>query len=153
MEINNYRQIYGLSYSEYRMRMIPEKAKENGFFAYDALTTAMISYPHFAGYLYVHDDMALNVSNLMGLDMNNLWVIAESQCLSDLDWVNKQNDWPRWNTKWGLENIQNFLRGRTDLAMELKECLGSEKTWCSGQSDFYYVPQSLKDSTLRVLTA
>jgi hypothetical protein len=152
-EINNYRQIYGLSDSEYRISMIPENSNESGFFAYDAITTAMISYPHFAGYLYVHDDMALNVSKLMDLDMNNLWVTAESQCLKNLDWVNKKNDWVWWNTKWGLENIQNFLNSRTDLAMELKECLGSEKTWCYGQSDFFYVPQSLKDSTLRVLTA
>jgi hypothetical protein len=152
-EINNYRQIYGLSDSEYRISMIPEKSWENGYFAYDALTTAMISYPHFAGYLYVHDDMALNVSKLMDLDMNNLWVTAESQCIPNLDWVNKTNGWCWWNSKFGVENIQNFLSSRTDLAMELKECLGSEKTWCFGQSDFFCVPQNLKDSTLRVLTA
>jgi hypothetical protein len=153
-EINNYRQIYGLSDSEYRISMIPENSNESGYFAYDAITTAMIGYPHFAGYLYVHDDMALNVSKLMDLDMNNLWVTAESDCRPNLDWVHKKNtDWTWWDTKWGLENIQNFLRSRTDLAMELKECLGSEKTWCHGQSDFFYVPQSLKDSALRVLTA
>jgi hypothetical protein len=152
-EINNYRQTYGLSDSEYRISMIPERARTSGYFAYDALTTAMISYPHFAGYLYVHDDMAMNVSKLMDLDMNSLWVTAESQCTSNLDWDNKKNDWFWWNSKWGLESIKNFLRSRTDLAMELKECLGSEKTWCFGQSDFFYVPQSLKDSTLRVLTA
>ena len=152
-EINNYKDVYGLSDSEYRISLIPEKSTENGFFAYEALTTAMISYPHFAGYLYIHDDMALNVSKLMDLDMNNLWVTAGSQCFPNLNWVNKTNGWCWWNSKFGLENIQNFLSDRTDLAMEQKECLGSEKTWCSGQSDFFYVPQSLKDSTLRVLTA
>ena len=152
-QINKYRQIYGLSDSDYRITTVYEKPDESGFFAYDALTTAMISYPQFSGYLYAHDDMAMNVSKLMELDMDSMWVTASSQCLNNIDWVNKKNDWTWWNTVWGTKNIQNFLDSRTDLAMELKECFGSEKTWCYGQSDFFYVPRSLKDLTLRVLTA
>ena len=151
--INKYRQIYGLSDSDYRITTVQEKRNECGFFAYEALTTAMISYPQFSGYLYAHDDMAMNVSKLMELDMDSLWVTKNSQCVNNIDWVNKKNDWVWWDTKWGTKNIQKFLDSRTDLAMELKECFGSEKTWCFGQSDFFYVPRSLKDLTLRVLTA
>ena len=152
-QINKYRLIYGLSDSDYRIATIQEKPNECGFLAYEAWTTAMISYPHFSGYLYVHDDMAMNVSKLMELDMDSLWVTADSQCLNDIDWVNKKNDWMWWNTEWGTKNIQKFLDSRTDFAMELQECFGSEKIWCFGQSDFFYVPRSLKDSTIRVLTA
>ena len=148
-QINKYRQIYGLSDSQYRITTVREKSNESGFFAYEALTTAMISYPQFSGYLYAHDDMAMNVSKLMELDMDSMWVTGESKCVQ----LDKKDDWVWWYTEWGTKKIQKFLASRTDLAMELKECFGSEKVWCHGQSDFFYVPWSLKDLTLRVLTA
>ena len=148
-QINKYRQIYGLSDSQYRITTVQEKSNESGFFAYEALTTAMISHPQFSGYLYAHDDIAMNVSKLMELDMDSMWVTGESKCLQ----LNKKDDWVWWYSEWGTKKIQKFLASRTDLAMELKECFGSEKVWCYGQSDFFYVPWRLKDLTLRVLTA
>jgi hypothetical protein len=127
-----------------------------GYVAYEVVTTAMKSHPDVAGYLFVHDDMAMNVSALMDLDHEKVWqsdYIGKEQC-RDLDagWTNKTNEW-WWDGEWGTSAIDLMLGNHTDIAAEMKESIGSNHVWCGEQSDFYYVPRKYKDSYIRVMSA
>ena len=127
-----------------------------GYIAYEVVTSAMKSHPDVAGYLFVHDDLAMNVSAMMDLDHEKVWqsdYIGEGQC-RDLDegWKNKTNDW-WWDGEWGTDAIDQMLLNHTDIATEMKKSLGSNHIWCGEQSDFYYIPQKYKDSYIRVMSA
>lgn len=127
-----------------------------GYMAYEVVTSAMKSHPDVAGYLFVHDDLAMNVSALMDLDHEKVWqsdYIGQLQC-RDLDagWKNKTNYW-WWNSEWGTDAIDQMLLNHTDIATEMKKSLGSNHIWCGEQSDFFYIPQKYKDSYIRVMSA
>ena len=129
---------------------------DTGYLAYEVVTSAMKSHPDVAGYLFVHDDLAMNVSAMMDLDHEKVWqsdYIGEGQC-RDLDegWKNKTNDW-WWDGEWGTDAIDQMLLNHTDIATEMKKSLGSNHIWCGEQSDFYYIPQKYKDSYIRVMSA
>lgn len=129
---------------------------DTGYLAYEVVTSAMKSHPDVAGYLFVHDDLAMNVSALMDLDHEKVWqsdYVGEGQC-RDLDegWKNKTNDW-WWDGEWGTDAIDQMLLNHTDIATEMKKSLGSNHIWCGEQSDFYYIPQKYKDSYIRVMSA
>jgi hypothetical protein len=126
-----------------------------GYLAYEVVTTAMKSHPDVAGYLFVHDDMAMNVSALMDLDQEKVWqsdYIQRDVC-RDLDagWTNKTNAW-WWDGEWGTSAIDLMLGNHTDIAAEMKESLGSNHVWCGEQSDFFYIPRKYKDSYIRVMS-
>ena len=129
---------------------------DTGYLAYKVVTSAMKSHPDVAGYLFVHDDLAMNVSAMMDLDQKKVWqsdYFGEGQC-RDLDegWKNKTNGW-WWNSEFGTDAIDQMLRNHTDIATEMKKSLGSNHVWCAEQSDFYYIPQKYKDSYIRVMSA
>ena len=129
---------------------------DTGYLAYEVVTSAMKSHPDVAGYLFVHDDLAMNVSALMDLDQKKVWRsdFIQREICRDLDegWKNKTNYW-WWNSEWGTDAIDQMLLNHTDIAAEMKESLGSNHIWCGEQSDFFYIPQKYKDSYIRVMSA
>jgi hypothetical protein len=125
-----------------------------GSYGYEIATIAMKSVPNAVGYLYAHDDMAMNVSRLMELDSNSVWRISENtRCDLDLTWQDRNHEWPWWNGKYGIPAIDNFHLNRADVAVEMKECFGGERVWYVGQADFFYIPQGYKDVFIRVMSA
>jgi hypothetical protein len=129
---------------------------DTGYLAYEVVTSAMKSHPDVAGYLFVHDDLAMNVSALMDLDHEKVWQsdFIQREICRDLDegWKNKTNYW-WWDGEWGTDAIDQMLLNHTDIAAEMKESLGSNHIWCGEQSDFFYIPQKYKDSYIRVMSA
>ena len=45
-----------------------------GCVAYNATVTAIKMYPQFTGYLFAHDDIAMNISNLMNYNKSQMWI-------------------------------------------------------------------------------
>ena len=69
-----------------------------GFFAYRSVFEAMLSYPHYQGYLFAHDDMAMNVSKLIHM---NLHIPAGNEYKPvslEKSWNFRNNSWRHWNT-------------------------------------------------------
>ena len=131
-------------------------ASPSGYVAYEVVSAAMKSHPNVAGYLFVHDDMAMNVSALMKLDHKYVWqsdYIGEGRCRDlDAEWTNRSNGW-WWDSEWGSDAIDKLLSNRTDIAAEMKMSLGSNHIWCGEQSDFFYIPRKYKDVYTRVMSA
>lgn len=129
-----------------------------GFFAYQAAVIAMKRFPHATGYLFSHDDVAMNVSRLMELDDKAFWYSSwlkpDTDSCRDLDanWKNQTNFW-WWDTPYGTSAIDNLLSNHTDIAASMKKCFGSVHHWCGEQSDFFYVPQIFRSEFVRVLGA
>jgi hypothetical protein len=127
-----------------------------GYFAYEAAVIAMEKYPHATGYLYAHDDMAMNVTRLMQLDNKHFWFskyINEDSCRDlDKNWKERKNGW-WWDEEYGSTAIDRLLGNRTDIAGEIKGCFNSVHHWCGEQADFFYVPQLYRNSFMRVLSA
>lgn len=127
-----------------------------GYFAYEAAVTAMEKYPHATGYLYAHDDMAMNVSRLMQLDSKHFWFskyIKEDSCRDlDKNWTSRHNGW-WWDGQYGSAAIDNLLGNRTDIADEISRCFNSVHHWCGEQADFFHVPQHYRNSFMRILSA
>lgn len=126
-----------------------------GFFAYEVVTLAMKSHPNYEGYLFAHDDMAMNISALIDLDMKSAWMsywIGAGSC-RDLEqgWRNNTHGW-WWDGQFGSPAIDAFLVNNTVIAAEMKNALGTNYKWCAEQSDFFYLPNSLKDTFVRVMT-
>ena len=130
----------------------------NGFLAYKVVLIAMKSFPDARGYLFSHDDVAMNVSRLVGLDDKSFWFSSwlppniDSCRNLDKDWEKRTNAW-WWDSPFGTPAIDTLLGNYTDIAASMQRCFGSVHHWCGEQSDFFYVPQTLKDQFVRVLGA
>jgi hypothetical protein len=134
-----------------------------GYVAYEVVTTVMKSHPDAVGYLFAHDDMAMNVSALMKLDQECVWQSQECQWMShnqwktgcrdlDVGWTSTEPDW-WWARPWGKPALNKLLGNHADIAAEMNASLGSNHIWCSEQSDFFYIPHLYKDTYIRVLGA
>jgi hypothetical protein len=126
----------------------------SGYMAYEVVSLAMRSHPNYEGYLFAHDDMAMNISALMELDLKKTWMsdwIHRDSC-RDLEygWTNHTNGW-WWDGEWGCTAIDKFLANNTAIANEMIQTLGSKYVWCGEQSDFFYLPNSFKKIFLRVM--
>ena len=130
----------------------------NGFLAYKVAIIAMKRFPDATGYLFSHDDLAMNVSRLIELDDKSFWfsswLPAHTDSCRDLDmnWKNRTNAW-WWDSPFGTPAIDNLLGNHTGIAASMQRCFGSVHHWCGEQSDFFYVPQILKNEFVRVLGA
>lgn len=127
-----------------------------GFIAYEVVTLAMKSHPNYEGYLFAHDDMAMNITALIGLDLQSCWLsewFSLNVC-KNLDplWNVTKNGW-WWDSDYGTRAIDKMLANdnNTVIAREMKEVLGSNHHWCGEQSDFFYIPQTIRDVYIRVM--
>ena len=131
---------------------------EPGYFTYNVAMIAMKRFPDATGYLYAHDDVAMDVSYLMTLKSDNFWSslfleAKQSRCRDmKKNWKKKNTSW-WWGTPYGINAIEKLVKGRHDIARDLKKCFGSLHYWCAEQADFFYIPQRYKEVFVRVLTA
>lgn len=131
-----------------------QESKPPGFYAYDVVSLAMKSHPHYEGYLFAHDDMAMNITALIDFDLSSSWQTEwESQC-KDLDpfWNVTKNGW-WWDGESGTRAIDKMLANssNTVIANEMKVALGSNHYWCGDQSDFFYITQKFRELYIRVM--
>ena len=122
--------------------------KCNGYLAYKGVITVMSSHPNYKGYLFAHDDMAMNITNLMDFDLTS-FASANTKSrywLVQLDdtWENRNHSWVWFNRPNGIPAMQSFLSTHPYLGLQIKRCTGSQRAWYRGLADFFYVPQKQK---------
>ena len=131
---------------------------DSGYLAYQVAVIAMKRFPNATGYLFSHDDVAMNVSRLIDLDDKSFWYSSwlphRTDSCRDLDagWKNQTNNW-WWDSAYGTPAIDNLLGNHTDIATSMQRCFGSVHHWCGEQSDFFYVPQLFRSEFVRVVGA
>ena len=122
--------------------------KCNGFLAYKAVNTVIHSHPNFKGYLFAHDDMAMNISKLMDFDLTSFAFAFQTSryWLARLDdtWEHRNHSWGWFDGPYGIPAMQHFLTTHPSLGLQIKHCTGSQRAWHGGQCDFFYVPQKQK---------
>jgi len=133
---------------------------KNGYWAYKSIITAFGLYPHYDGYLYTHDDMALNITKLMSLDLQSYWITDYNPgdtyntiWPNDFDsvWNLRNNTWFWLNLEVGIDAMQKALRKYPSFRQSLIRCTGHERRWFAGQSDFLYVPQHQKSVYIDIM--
>jgi hypothetical protein len=116
-----------------------------GYFAYTSIIIGIDKHPQYDGYLYAHDDMAMNVSNLILLDINSFWgTFSEKEfgsSILDDTWGHRNHSWPWWNSHYGIDAMQNTINSYPTICQSLKRCTGTTRRWFKGPSDFLYVPK------------
>lgn len=126
---------------------------ELGHFAYSSILVAMALHPHYEGYLYTHDDMALSITKLMGLDLKSYWITdynpsdaynTISPTNLDSIWNMRNHTWGWFNRNVGIDAMQSAIDKNPSLRQSLVRCTGTERRWFYGQSDFLFVPQHQK---------
>ena len=120
-----------------------------GDFAYRCVTEAMLSYPHYHGYLFAHDDMAMNVSKLIHMNLHIPACNGHELYNLKNSWNLRNHTWHQWNTY--LTSMNNIITKYRDITTQLKYCTGSEYTWYKGQSDFFYIPYHYKHSFIKYM--
>jgi len=126
-----------------------EETDELGYFAYESITEAILMYPQYKGYLYAHDDMALNITTLMSFNLSSFWItdydtgnfIIPPYVNLESSWTYRNHSWPWFNGYFGIDALQNVLVKYPIIHDGMLRCTGSDKIWIVGQSDFLYVPQ------------
>ena len=126
-----------------------EETDELGYFAYGSITEAMLMYPQYQGYLYAHDDMALNITALMSFNLSSFWItdydtgnfFIPPAVNLETSWTYRNHSWPWFNMNVGIDALQNVLVKYPIIHDGMLKCTGSDKIWFIGQSDFLYVPQ------------
>jgi hypothetical protein len=102
----------------------------------------MISWPNFEGYLYAHDDMAMNVSSLIDMNLGKAWFIPFS-ILQEFNngWQGKSY-WPWWNSEYGIVALNDVICSHKNIVSILKKCVGSEYEWFVDKQIFFISPRA-----------
>ena len=135
----------------------------DGYHAYEVVPIAMKLFPNAAGYLYSHDDVALNVSTLIESNSSSFWYTkyftAIASTCGDMkhDWSRKKKECGWWfSSPFGMDAMYALLSNQSDTARNvvtgMKSCLTSNRLWSIEQSDFFYVPRAYKDIANEVLS-
>ena len=121
-----------------------------GYYAYASVLNAMKLFPHFKGYLFAHDDMAINITSLMQFDLSTVWITENDfrgYTLRNIDlqssvYKKGEHIWGWLHKPCGSEAIERLIQKDEYIRLKIKHCTGSDKVWYSGQSDFFYIPQN-----------
>lgn len=142
--------------------IISHKNRFNGFHAYEVVPIAMKLFPNAAGYLYTHDDVAFNVSTLIGLKGSSFWytkffsatAIFCDNMKKDWSWKSDKCGW-WWSTPFGSTALNALLSNQSDAARNvvsgLRSCLASDRRWAVEQADFFYIPRTYKDIAIEAM--
>ena len=132
---------------------------EPGFLNYKALYYAINQLKNYNGYLFLHDDMAINMTKFLSLNLNRNKIWQETWTgtfgktpmnvsFTKETWGNKGHgmNYPWFDTKWGIEAFNKMLEKNEDIKSRLKECnLNNADAYdlfvC--ESDFVYFPSSV----------
>lgn len=130
---------------------------ENGFMNYKILYYAISQLKEYDGYLFLHDDMGININKILNLDRNKIWqetwtgyfgTTPSRTAFTSVTWANKGHgmDYPWFDTKWGISAIDNLLNDNEQVKSILKTCsMNNTEAYdlhvC--ESDFVYFPKSV----------
>jgi hypothetical protein len=118
-----------------------------GTTAYRSMLMALNSFSKydFQGFLWLHDDMVLNLRNMHSMDLSKPWIVEPTgNPLVIEPWDKRNYTWYWLNGEVGIDAMQNILEARPDIKEKIRSCTGSEHSWWigQGQADFFYLPKS-----------
>ena len=123
-----------------------------GCVAYNATVTAIKMYPQFTGYLFAHDDIAMNVSNLMNYNKSQMWIAPSNyHTIPQNSWDNPfTSEW--WFRSFhGIRAIKQMYEKHPRIKQTMESCTAHNHTFYgSSQSDFFYIPKDLKSTFVHV---
>ncbi len=136
---------------------------QQGFFSYQTITDAMNRFPHFAGYLYTHDDCIINPWNFIGYDKNKIWfpywkkeAWVGNNPMYSLTWpifnLRQQSHatWYWWGSQWGRNPVSRALKQYPAQYKEiLVKNIGAHRA-IGAYADIVYIPQSLRNSYIQL---
>ncbi|XP_004363273.1 hypothetical protein CAOG_08290 [Capsaspora owczarzaki ATCC 30864] len=74
-----------------------------GRYAYYCLSSIMLRYPEYRGYLYVHFDVFLKFWQLHDMPLNTIWTSHFYKYQNDPDWVH-------WGRPWGMRALNKMYK-------------------------------------------
>lgn len=130
---------------------------EPGFLNYKILYYAISQLKKYDGYLFLHDDMGVNVTKILNLDRSKIWqetwtgtfgTTPKAISFTNVTWSNRGQgmDWPWFDTKWGIPALDKVMQNHEDVKYMLKKCsINNTESFdlqvC--ESDFVYFPSSV----------
>ena len=132
---------------------------EPGFLNYKILYYAISQLQEYDGYLFLHDDMAINMTKLLNLNLDRKKIWQETwtgtlgttpmkTSFDKVSWSNKgvNMGYPWFNSKWGISAINKLIDSNHDIKSILKTCSGNNSEGYDlhvCESDFIYFPGSI----------
>jgi hypothetical protein len=125
--------------------------RPTGNFAYRSMLKAMERFPQYPGYLFTHDDMAMNVSHLMTLSLDSLWHEEFGEPIRlENDWNSAKHSLWALNVPFGMKAIKELVQSNLTQQSQQRTC--SVYDWGFGQSDFWYIPQKEREAFQHVMS-
>lgn len=132
---------------------------EPGFLNYKILYYAISQLKKYDGYLFLHDDMGVNVTKILNLDRSKIWqetwtgsfgTTPKVISFTNVTWSNRGQgiDWPWFDTKWGIPALDKVMQNHEDVKSMLKKCsINNTESFdlqvC--ESDLVYFPSSVAE--------
>lgn len=118
--------------------------QNGGFFAYRATADAMSRFPGHRGYLFVMDDVLLNIRNLLGKDKDRIW-FPELDPGYFMDVLSPHPTvWWAWESSYGLGKCRAaWEKFPAEYKTRLQTTLKIKNGVVGGFSDAYYIPGRL----------
>jgi hypothetical protein len=114
-----------------------------GVLVYETWAKVTEAYPGHVGYIFMHDDMAIQASVLRTLNRSQVWTTDDVICAHVDDWDIRngtKHPWYWMDLDVGLDAMDAMLK-HENFRKVLETCTGGDvHHWCTGQSDFLYIP-------------
>lgn len=119
--------------------------QDKGFYSYRSLTAAMLKYPEYRGYLWVHDDCIINFWNFLRFNKNRLWLTKFWRYGN----LSQENDGLQ---EYGYNAIQRsyYHLNEKQKAILIKNC--GENIIPVGYSDIVYIPARYREDAIELLS-
>lgn len=123
-----------------------------GCIAYNSSIYAMKEFPNYAGYLFAHDDIAMDITNLMGYDKSKLWIGPSNyQTISQESWDDPEKATWWFKKYYGIRAIKQLYESNENIQQTMESCVGRNLTfYASPKSDIFYIPQQLRSMFLDI---
>lgn len=147
-----------ISFNTYNDECIPDPNVDGfslkgryGCLAYNATLDAMRKYPDFNGYLFAHDDIAINISNLITYDKSKVWLA--STVYSSIPVLDESANATWWfRTVYGIHAIKLLYQSHYGIKQRMESCIDQNLTFhtSTGMSDVFYIPKQSKSLFLNI---
>lgn len=97
-----------------------------GVTVYECLSVAMRSYPGFAGYLFIRNDLFFNFWNVANYSRSRIWESSE-QLGNQVMFEQPRDTWIWWYTPWGLQACEGAYKDVVYLNDEYKRAIIDKK--------------------------
>ena len=129
-------------------KMFDGDNEHQGLYAYNSIIKGITKFKGLDGFLYKHDDLIFNATNLYNFDLTKIWTTWDGNTIhhvkywgDDMLERKKQNFW-WWNYPKVLDNAKKLLKDN-EVRQILTTCTGSVEKWYvggGGSSDMLYIP-------------